>query len=329
MNKLSTLIAGIVTSSVLLLGSAHAIRDNWPTSVIVGTASQGGTYFVYGSGWAKMIQENQGIPAGAEVTGGPMQNLALVDAGRMDFALTSMGPAKQSLEGTNPVAPGRKMTNVRALFPMYQAAFQIMVLSESGITSINSLNGKTMGVGPRAGTTATYLPGILKSAGVTIDPRYGGAGDQAGQVQDGLLESLGLAAGVPIAAFTQVEAQKNITLLGLSTAQVNKVVAAHPVSPMTIPAGAYKSLTKDLNTVSMWNFTFTHKDLPEDLAYEITKYALEHNAEMKQIHRAAAETLAKNVTKNTFLPLHPGAVRYYREIGIDLPASVIPAEMKK
>ncbi|GGO83950.1 C4-dicarboxylate ABC transporter substrate-binding protein [Marinobacterium nitratireducens] len=321
-----TAIATLFTAAVGLATSAQAEdRSGWPSSIKIGTASQGGTYFIYGSGIAKLIQEKLSIPSSAEVSGGPIQNLALVDAGRLNLGLTSTGPAQQSVEGRNPLIPGAKIDNVRALFPMYQSAFQIAVLKSTGINNLQGLNGKSMGVGPKAGTTATYLPEILSEVGVKIDARFGGAGDQAGQLQDGMIDALGLAAGIPVTAFTQIEAQNAITPLGFSDDEIQTLTQKYPsLSRLVIKDGTYKDQQGDLQTVSMWNFVVASKSMPDDLAYAITKAVLESNEEMKQVHRAAAESLAQNVLYNAVLPLHPGAIRYYKEVGIELPANAMP-----
>lgn len=310
---------GIVASLTSILLATSATASDFPSSMKLGTASQGGTYFIYGSGVAKLIQEKLNISTSAEVSGGPIQNLALVEAGQIDLGLTSTGPAQQSVEGKNPLMPGSQFPNLRVLFPMYQSAFQMASLTSSGVSTLEQLNGRTMGVGPKAGTTATYLPSILQEVGINVTPRFGGAGDQAGQLQDGMIDSLGLAAGIPVTAFTQVEAQNAITPLGFSDAQVKSLTDAFPsLSPMTIKAGTYKGQNQDVQTVSMWNFVVANKQMSNDLAYAITKTILESNDDMMQVHRAAAESLAKNMVFNGVLPIHPGAAKYYREIGVDV-----------
>jgi TRAP-type uncharacterized transport system substrate-binding protein len=126
-----------VPLGTIIFGGTHEIQDRtgWPESFTVGTASQGGTYFAYGSGWANLVADELGISGGGEVTGGPMQNMALVHTGDAQFGMTTMGPAAESLGGTNPIAPGLQMTNACAMFPMYQTPFSITALSSSGITS--------------------------------------------------------------------------------------------------------------------------------------------------------------------------------------------------
>ncbi|MGF1447227.1 MAG: TAXI family TRAP transporter solute-binding subunit, partial [Pikeienuella sp.] len=79
-------------------------RSDWPASFSVGTASQGGTYFVYGAGWTNLVSETLGIPGGTEVTGGPVQNAALVQAGELDMAMVTMGPAFDAINGKSALA---------------------------------------------------------------------------------------------------------------------------------------------------------------------------------------------------------------------------------
>ncbi|MEL6921328.1 MAG: TAXI family TRAP transporter solute-binding subunit, partial [Pseudomonadota bacterium] len=149
--KLSLLVS---TAAAVVLSATAAVamdvdKTGWPDSFTVGTASQGGTYFTYGSGWAGIVAEDLGVPGAGEVTGGPMQNMALVHTGEAAFGMTTMGPAKESLDGTNPIAPGLQMTNACAMFPMYQTPFNVTALTSSGITSVSEIpDGARIGFGP-------------------------------------------------------------------------------------------------------------------------------------------------------------------------------------
>jgi TRAP-type uncharacterized transport system substrate-binding protein len=136
--RLTAVATAVVLSAGATAGFAQD-REGWPESFTVGTASQGGTYFAYGSGWANLVAEELGLSGGGEVTGGPMQNMALVHTGEAQFGMTTMGPAAESLQGTNPIAPGLQMTGACAMFPMYQTPFSVTALSSSGITSISEI----------------------------------------------------------------------------------------------------------------------------------------------------------------------------------------------
>jgi TRAP-type uncharacterized transport system substrate-binding protein len=125
MKFLSSASALALAFSATVAAAQDVDRTGWPASFTVGTASQGGTFFVYGSGWANLVAEELGITGAGEVTGGPMQNMALVHTGDLAFGLTTLGPAAESLAGTNPIAPGLAMDNVCAMFPMYQTPFHL------------------------------------------------------------------------------------------------------------------------------------------------------------------------------------------------------------
>ncbi|MEM7497533.1 MAG: TAXI family TRAP transporter solute-binding subunit [Pseudomonadota bacterium] len=310
----------------MAVGLAHAgmagaeDRAGWPDSFSVGTASQGGTYFVYGSGWTNLVSEALGIPGGAEVTGGPVQNAALVQSGDLDMAMVTMGPASDAIEGKSALAPGLKHDKLRALFPMYKTAFHIMTLESSGIESFEDIpDGARVGVGPAGGTPGTYWPRILEALGKDVEVRHGGAADLAGQLQDGLIDVYTWAAGIPFPAFSQVEAQADVNFFGLSEEQVAKIVETQPVSAFTIPAGTYPSMGEDHQSVSMWNFAVGHADLPDSFVYAVVDAVMSQNQKMVDIHKAAVETLPENADKNTIIPWHPGAVRWFEENGIEIP----------
>src|SRR3546814_8647919 len=95
-----------------------------------------------------------------------------------------------------------------------------------------------------------------------------------------------------------------------------------------IPAGTYSSLEGPVKTLGMWNVAFTDGDMPESLAYEIVKAVFENHDDMVATHASAAETILENVGQNTFLTYHPGAVRYFREQGVEVPAETLPPDMQ-
>lgn len=299
-------------------------KSDWPDNFTVGTASQGGTYFAYGSGWANFIAENLGISGGGEITGGPMQNMALVHTGDLKFGLTTMGPARESLEGKSSLAPGLEMDNVCAIFPMYQTPFSVTALSDSGITSISDIpDGATIGFGPAGSTSDTYFPRMMETLGVNFERRNGSWSDLGGQLQDGLIDVIAFAAGIPIPAVSQLEVQTDVNIIGMTEQELTTITDNYPVSGFVIPASTYQSLEEDSRVVSMWNFAIANCEVPESLVYEITKLTMENNDKMMSIHKAARTSVPENYTKNTVLPWHPGAARWFNENGYEIPQSQI------
>jgi uncharacterized protein len=185
---------------------------------------------------------------------------------------------------------------------------------------VADLDGKRVSVGPAGGTSATYWPRFFEIIGVAPQVSYAGASDATGQVKDGLIDAFAFSAGLPISAFAQIAAENPVNIFSFTEEQQNKILAERPeLAAFEIPGGTYQGFSDAQRTVALWNFAVAHADMPEDLAYEITKLVMENNERMLQIHSAAAETLPENTDKNGFLPYHPGSVRYFEEIGITIP----------
>lgn len=321
--KLLTLTATAL-AVVMTAGTASAMdpdKTGWPASFTVGTASQGGTYFVYGSGFANIISEALGVPGGGEVTGGPMQNMALVHTGEAAFGMSTMGPANASVKGENPIAPGLMMDKSCAMFPMYKTPFGITTLSSTGITSIGQIpEGAKIGFGPAGSTSDTYFPAMLETLGVKFDRRNGSWNDLGSQLQDGLLDVVAFAVGIPTPAVSQLEAQATVNFVDFTDEEQAKILADFPVADFTITSGTYSTLDRDLKSVSMWNFSLANCDLPESFVYEATKAVMGDHARMMNVHKASRETLIENWDKNKVLKWHPGAAKWMNENGASIAA---------
>lgn len=319
------LFKGVVVSA-LLAGSAISAQaqEGWPSDIKIGTASQGGTYAIIGSGIASLVSDEVGVGAAAEITGGPVQNVTMVETGDHQIGLVTLGPAKAAWDGKSLLAPGMTHEQLRALFPMYVTPFQVITLNDSGISSLEDLDGKRINFGPATGTGGTYWPQILDTLGISYDERFSGGADAAGQLTDGLVDAIAFAGGVPIPFFSQLTVEADVTMFGLTEEERDTVMTAMPVfAPFNIEAGTYTGHDYDQETVGMWNFGIASSDMPEDLAYEITKTVLENNEYMMQVHSVTKDMVADNWTANTVIPFHPGAARYLREAGAEIPDEMI------
>ncbi|MEQ8399927.1 MAG: TAXI family TRAP transporter solute-binding subunit [Roseitalea porphyridii] len=323
--KLSQMMSAVALVALTATAAGAQDREGWPESFTVGTASQGGTYFAYGSGWANLVAEELGLSGGGEVTGGPMQNMALVHTGEAAFGMTTMGPAAESIAGTNPIAPGLEMTNACAMFPMYQTPFSVTALSSSGIGSIADIPaGAKIGFGPAGSTSDTYFPRMMETLGVDFERRNGGWSDLGGQLQDGLLDVIAFAAGVPVPAVSQLEVQTDINIIEFTEEEQAQIMEAFPVSEFTIGADTYTTLESDARSVSMWNFAIANCDLPESFVNAVVDVVMSDNERMVNIHRAAASTVPENWDKNKVMKWHPGAAKWFMgNAGADIPADMI------
>jgi len=164
MNTAIRLLAPLVLGACIVGTATAQDKEGWPDSLAMGTGSQGGTYFTYGSGFGSMITEALGPSVAVEITGGPVQNVTLVETGEHDLGYVTLGPADEARKGNSPLMPGVAHEKVRALFPMYQTPLQAAVLASSDIKTFQDLDGKRVGVGPRGGTSATYWPRFFEAA---------------------------------------------------------------------------------------------------------------------------------------------------------------------
>jgi uncharacterized protein len=325
MMKLGSFFAVIALVVSISAGTSAAAGPDWPKSLTLGTASPGGVYYVYGEALAKILTEKLGIDVNPLPNQGTVHNMLLLESGTAQVAFITMGVGLEGWNGTGDWTKGKKFRQMRALFPMYDTPFQPVVLRRSGITSFAQLDKKRIGIGPRAGTSGTYVPEIVKVLGVSAKIINGSHNEMGTELLAGGLDAYVSMLGAPTPTLKQVEASEPITFISLSPEQIEAVRKAMPeFSTSEIAARTYRSLDKDYATLGVYNFGIGRADLPDDLVYQLVKAVFENQPRLVKAHPAARETLPQNVDKDTFLPFHPGAIRYYREIGIKIPESLVP-----
>jgi TRAP transporter TAXI family solute receptor len=307
--------------------SVPAAGPDWPKSLTISSASPGGVFYIYGELLAQMLTQKLGISVNSMPTGGSVHNIKLVEDGSMPVGIITMGVGLQGWNGSGDWTQGKKFRQMRALFPAYDSPFQFVALRQSGLIRLIDLDGKRVGVGPKAGAGALYAPEILKALGVSAQYISGSWEANVADVLAGNCAALLGFAGVPLPAIQQIEAKEPVTFLSLSADEVGQVRKAIPeITPSKIPGGAYKGLTADQNTIGIFIFVIGRADLSDDFVYHLVKAVYENQRDLVRSLPVFAETVVQNVDKDTFLPLHPGAIRYYREIGIKIPESLVPTD---
>ena len=307
-------------------------RSQWPSQLTIATASAGGTYAVYGEGIARVIRDAVKIPIATEATQGPSQNLVLIQNRAIDMSMTTLGPAWEAWNGQLDINPGVQHRDVRALFPMYEGAFQMVALRTNGkgIASAHNLEGKTVGIGPASATGAKYYPAWFSELGIHVTTRSGQYMNLAGDLAAGRLDAMTFASGLPNPTILDLETAQTVNIFSFNESERQKILGTNPfLSPFTVPAGTYRSMKEPQETVAMWNFAIANKAMPDELAYEIVRAVLQSNQQLTKIHESAVETKAENVLRDRFLWLHPGAIRYYRSVGLTVPDELLPPELQR
>jgi TRAP transporter TAXI family solute receptor len=306
----------ILTAFFISLSPTLAVEAHWPPALTIGTASPGGTYYTYGEGLARILTRELGIPVTARSTEGPGQNIQLLETGEIELAFVTLGVALQGWNGSGQWTGGKQMRAMRALFPMYDTPFQFMA-RDANIRSLADLTGRRVGVGPQGGTSGAYVPDFFKVLKIDASLSHGDWADLARQVQAGGLDALAVAAGVPFPSFIELERTGTVRYLPLSSAQILDLRLAMPeLNASVVGSGSYPSLRSNYPTVGLYNFAVAHRDVPVDLVHAIVEAVFANHDELVDIHPAAAETVATNFTRNTFLPFHDGATRWYQSKGV-------------
>jgi TRAP transporter TAXI family solute receptor len=308
-----------LVTAVVLVGMAARENARAAEPLVIGTASPGGPYLTYGQGLARILSRELGQEVTAQSTQGPAQNIVLLEKKQAMLGFITMGVGLQAWNGTD-WTKGTRYRSMRVIFPMFDTAFQFVAAKHLRINWLEDLAGLRIGAGPRAGTGGTYIPTVFKALDIKASLRFGAWESMTSQLKTGELDGIVFAAGFPTPALTELIAAGSLDFIQPSTDQIAVIRKELPeMSPSTVPAGTYDSLARDYQTVGLYNFAVAHKDLPNDLVYKIVKAVFDNHEELVKAQSSAKETIPANIGRDTVLPLHPGAERYYREIGIPIP----------
>ncbi len=293
-------------------------RAQWPRSITIGAASIGGVYHVVAGGYAKLIQEKMGIPASVRVTGGPVHNVQLVHTKQVELGFTTMGPAYEGMQGIG-WARGTRHDAIRFTWPMYTSYYHCVVRADSPVRSFADFHGRVVDVGVRGGSGEFVSLKAFELLGVRPARVLNQSlADQANGIRDGLLDVACQVIGLPVPAWLELSVTRPVRFVAFTPEQIQRLTAAYPyLSPAAVRPNVYRGQDYVVRTVQMYNAAIVHRDMPEDFVYELTKTVFENRELLEQVHPTAAETVPVNVYYVNG-PLHPGALRYYRERGVQL-----------
>lgn len=305
-------LVGLLAAGALFPGPARA---GMPTLALM-TAGQGSAFLPYGQGIAQVVGKAGAAKIDVRESKGSNENLDAVDASATTLATAFLGSAYDAINGEG-FAAGRKHTNVRALFPMYETAFMAAALKSRDLTNLQALDGKKVGCGPAAGPAEGYFRAAAEIAGVKPVVVGGTPADQGRQLIAGEIDAFWQGAVVPIPSLVAVTNVEDCIVFGLDNREAAAMRRRFPyMTEIIVAAGTYRGQTAPLTSVAAWNMVIAHKDLPEDTAYTITKAVLTSKDLVQLIGAPGGSTTAQNAEVNKVLPYHPGAVRALAEMGV-------------
>lgn len=297
--------------------------------LLLGTSSVGGTYYVWGGGWAKIMNEKvPGVDISVEVTGGPNTNIQLIQQGDMELGFVTTWLAGEGFNGAG-WANGQKYDDIRAIFPMYSSVLHIYTLEKNPIKTIYDFQGKRISLGAPGSTSDAAGRAVVEILGVNTQELSSLPTNTAiNALKDGTVDAGFAVTGTPGPFMLDLETTHEVRHIGLTQNDFDKILEKFPYwSQGVIENGTYKHQTEDTPVIAFWNFAVADKDLPEDLVYNLVKATFESQDALIAVDPTAKSTIAENVIHSS-IPLHPGALKYYKEKGITIPDKLIPAEAK-
>jgi TRAP transporter TAXI family solute receptor len=312
-----------VSLAVGLATSAAAMAQQQNLSIVTG--GTGGVYYPLGGGLANLLTKYvPGWQATAEVTGGSVDNLKLIGAGRADIAFTMADASLDAQKGQDkfrgaPVAQ-------KALAVLYPNRMHVVTIEGSGINKMSDLKGKRVSTGSQVSATEVMAFRVIEAAGLDKDKDMTrerlGVAESTNALKDRKIDAYFWVGGVPTAAVTDLGATPGVKIKLIDHADlVEKMNAKY--GPLyakgSIKSGSYPNQDKDNQQADVWNILVVNEKMNDQTAYNIVKTIFEHKPEWEAVHKSAVEvTLANQKQANSPVPFHPGALKYYAEKGIKL-----------
>lgn len=313
------LVAAIVTAGAFAPAQAQEQRF-----FSIGTGGVTGVYYPTGGAICRLVNKGRkehGLRCSAESTGGSVYNINTVRAGELEFGVAQSDWQYHAFNGTSKFEDQGEFEGLRAVFSVHPEPFTLLARGDSGITSFDDLRGKRVNVGnPGSGQRATTEV-VMGAMGMSMDDLALAAelkGSEMSQALcDNKIDAMIYTIGHPAAAITEATNTCDVDFVNVDGEIIEQLVADNPFYRMaTIPAGTYKGQDADARTFGVGATLISSADVPEDVAYTLTKAVFDNFEDFKKLHPAfSALTEETMINDSLSAPLHPGAEKYYKERG--------------
>ncbi len=304
----------VAALGVLTLSAAQAQQQ----FINVLTGGTSGVYFPLGTALATIYNKN--IPnakATVQSTKASVENVNLLEAGRGEIAFALADTVSGAYQGSADLGFDKPRAKLRGIAAIYSNYIQIVASAESGIKTLADLKGKRVSVGAPKSGTEVNARAIFKAAGLSYSDlskvEFLPFGESVELIKNRQLDATLQSAGLGVASIRDLATSVKIVVVAIPHDIVAKVGDA-AYQPGIIPANTYDGQTSDVTTASIPNYLVTHAGVSNELAYQMTKQLFTNLDSMVAAHKAATAINIKNAPTMS-IPLHPGAEKYYREVG--------------
>ena len=306
-------VLSLVLAAGLLLAASLANADTKRLTLATGGTS--GVYFPLGGAIAQVITNKSGgaISVTAQATGASGENMRLVQAGDVDFAMVQNDVADSAFNG---LAPFRsKLDNVRVIGRLYPEYLHVVASKDSGVKALEDFKGKKVSVGARGSGNEVNCRQIFGFYGLdykNIEPIFLPYGETADQFKDRQVDGFVFTIGTPNPAIQDITTAQEVVFVPLAGQKVDEIVKD------SIPAGTYLGQKDAVPTLSVQCILVANKNMPDDVAYTLTKTLYDNLPDVAKAHNKGAEISLEHAADGVTIPFHPGAIKYFKEKGLDI-----------
>ncbi|MFT4726589.1 MAG: TRAP transporter TAXI family solute receptor [Granulosicoccus sp.] len=309
---------GTVVFASLLSSPAVLAAD---LNLSIGSCPVGCTAYTWSAGIAEVINKNvEGVRVTAEETKGYVANIKLMQKDQIEISMATSLSSYQAYSATGPYE-GSEKGAILSWMAIAPVAMHVITLKDGPVQSLADLKGKRVGMGQPGGVSMLDADAMMNVLGLTPDTdfkpfriRLGGMADG---LADGNLDAALWNGSFPLPPVVKLTAGREIQLIPISDEFYDKMRAEYPpYFRLSIPGGLYKGVDEATPTFGLANGMVLSKDVPEDIVYNMTKAIFENLEGLKAVHPAFGRVSKESVLNGFGAPLHPGALKYYREIGV-------------
>ena len=322
MKRINTRASIAAALASLALAIAMPATAQQGERISITTGGTGGVYYPLGGGMANILSKYvPGLSATAEVTGGSVDNLKLLNSGKSEVAFTMVDAAWDAKQGVDKFKDSK--FEPRTLMVLYPNRMHVVTIDGTGINKLSDLKGKRVSTGSAGSGTEIMAMRILEAVGIDghkdLKQERLGVAESDNAIKDRKIDAFFWVGGVPTAAVTDLATTPGVKLKLIDHAEavdgMNKKYGPLYVKA-TIAQSAYQGLDKANENIDVWNILVASDKMSDKMAYDIVKTLYEKKPELVAVHKEAMNIDLKYQKIGSPLPYHPGAKKYFEEQGV-------------
>jgi TRAP transporter TAXI family solute receptor len=307
--------------AVLAFGSAHAQQR----TIAIGTGGTGGVYYPLGGALANLLSKNMpNLQATAQVTGGSVDNLKLINSGQSEIGFSMADAALDALNGEDKFKDTK--VPLRTLMVLYPNIMHVVSIEGTGVEKITDLKGRRVSTGAPGSATEVMAFRVIEAAGLDKDKDMKrerlSVAESVNALKDRKIDAFFFVGGLPTAGVTDLAATPGVKIKLIDHSDLVPAMNAkynNLYSTAVIKADTYPGQDKNSQVSAVWNILVTNDKMSDQDAYDIVKLIVDKKADLIAVHKDAASFSVENQVKaNSPIPWQPGAVKFFKERGANM-----------